>query len=151
MSKPFKTISVVKNCKLSDYSRMAIIGELERLEGERVKVTIEKYKRDSDPQRGYWFGCIVDAYRAHMGHERHEANEVHAHMLYTFLPDLRVDDVNRLTGEIVGSKRVSWTDLDQTQKSNLIEHARRYAAKEWGMNIPDADRYWKMEEVGENG
>jgi hypothetical protein len=101
---------------------------LQTLTGERVTVTVEKYRdRRSTRANRYYFGVVVKLLAEHCGYE---VDEMHETLAMKFL---RIADC-----PVTGAPRRQRTPKTSTQEfSNYVEACIRLAA-ELGVVIPEA-------------
>ena len=116
--------------KLHLDARRAFDTWLATLEGQRVTFSIGKErKRRSMKEAAYLFGVVYPAIAEHCGYEAYEVEEVH-------------DAVMRELGYMRPEPnplnlRQSIREMDRAAQSAYVDVVRRWAAKTFGLDIPD--------------
>ncbi len=110
------------------------------------RVNITKLRKGAtDEQRGYYFGVVVPDVQAGIEEawgEKWNLYQTHCYLRNKFV---RIDVVDKHTGEIKDDRAGSTTELDVLGYSDLIEKSIRFA-KEWlNVTVREADKYHEHE------
>jgi hypothetical protein len=105
-------------------------GWLKSLEGQPVDVTVKRhYNKRSDKQNRLWWGIIVPLIAQETGYDKHEHEAVHYALVAKCFGVIQDERLGELP-------KVRSSQMTTAQFTELIEWAVRWAATEFGMNIP---------------
>ena len=131
--------ALVKEGKLVFAEVAQFRAELFRLEGKRVYISMSTERQlRSIIQNKYWFGVIVETFRAMWSKTRVEQGlppytkeQIHDVLVQVLL--------GTEEGPVLGSRvSVPTRNLTPTDFSNLIDKARAMARDDYGLQIPEA-------------
>lgn len=106
--------------------RPAFAGYLRTLAGQRVTLTVKKYRKArTSPQSRYYYGVCIAVLAEHLGYDR---DELHEALAFKFLPLTGPDDPL--------PRRRSTADLTTAEMTDYIETVRRFSATELDCYIP---------------
>lgn len=112
-----------------------LTNALMRFKGKQVDVEIRKHvrKRSLEQNKLYW-KCIVERVWQLMNAQGNAYTREQAH---DFLRDmhLRVEVVNPLTGEIMGHRTMSTTELSVEEFTEYIEKCNVWCCEFFGVNL----------------
>lgn len=117
---------------------MAQIGTLTGL--YRIEIEPARDVRSNRQNRWYW-GCIVEALAQYMCEQDYDITgpyEVHEFLKARFLA---VTVKDRKTGEVIGRRVRSTTELDTAQFSEYCERCRAWLADFFGIVVEDPGVY----------
>jgi hypothetical protein len=105
-------------------------GWLKSLEGQHVDVVVRAHReRRSDRQNKYWWGIVIPIISHELGYDKHEHDAVH-YALVSKCFGVRQD---AKLGEV---PNVRSSHLTTVQFTELIDWAVRWAATEYGIEVP---------------
>jgi hypothetical protein len=98
----------------------------------------------SAQQRAYYFACIAKALQLYMQEQEYES--VTLEMSHQILKSqcLKVSVVHPVTGEIIGERVQSITELDRPQMAAFMERCRAWLADMLHIVVPDPDPNWAV-------
>lgn len=115
---------------------------LERLQVDRVTVTIEReVKRRSNKQNAWVWGCAYELMLADSGYEVNEMKEAKEALHYSLVKKCfgtRYDE--RLKDDVPNVTRSS--QLETQEFTYYMGWLQRHAAMEWNVILPDPDKEW---------
>lgn len=124
---PTFAAAVDEQGRLHAENRSALSNYLRSLAGQRVTLTVKKYRKQrTSPQSRYYYGVVVALLAEHLGYDR---DEMHQALAFKFLALTGPDDPL--------PRRRSTADLNTAEMTNYIEAIRTFAASELGCYIPD--------------
>ena len=122
----------VVNNVLEFYNKPSFDRALMFLNGEEVQFTIEKKKKQrTNQQNRYYRGVVIKMLAEYFGYGPEEIEELHHQLRVKFLPRYQ-------KGPFEFTK--STTMLSTTEMIDYTENIRRWAAKEYKLNIPDPNQ-----------
>lgn len=105
------------------------------LEGARVQFSVKKRRSKFSNQQGrYWFGVVIPLLAEHFGYDREERKALH-YQLMAMCFGTRTETRLGVEMEVVNVE--SMTQLNTQQFEEMSDWARRWAAKEHGVYIPE--------------
>lgn len=124
----------VKRGKVVLDDRWAYVRHLAHLEGKRVEVIVQPWRKArSDQQNAYYWAVVISLISEETGYTSEEAHES---MKMLFL---------RVPGEKGMPDRVKSTkDLNTAEFSEYVESIKRWAAEKLNVYIPDAGDVERM-------
>jgi hypothetical protein len=99
-----------------------------------VTLTIKpKRKTRTPPQNRAWWSLVIPLIAEHLGYDHHEHDMLH----YALVEKCFGSEWDaRIKADV---PRVRSSQLDTVEFAELYSWAQRYAATEWGLNIPDPE------------
>lgn len=119
---------VIKKCKLILDNRHIFLEYLKSFkDGARVVVTVKRYRKDRTLQQNrYYWAVPVTILADHFGYTKDEMHDA-LRMMFLKKPEAKIPTVR------------SSTDLNTTEFTDYLESIWRWAATEYGINIPDPE------------
>lgn len=116
--------------KLTLDARDTFVDHVRAHAGQRVELVLRKHRRQrSNQQNKYYWSVVVEMVAEHCGYEPEEAHEALAWHLLAIPPE---------DGKLPRRQRTP--KLDTAEFGDYVERVKRFAAEEWGLYIPDAQR-----------
>ena len=104
----------------------------------RVEIKPDRAQRSSAQNRWYW-SCLATPLAQYLSEQDYDitsAEQAHEILRARFLT---VDVVNRATGEVVGQRVRSSTELDTAQFADFCERSRTWMADFFNIIVPDPE------------
>lgn len=117
-----------------------LLERLRSLQGEYRVDILRHRKRRSDRQNRYYWPCFVQVFGDFLRAQGEEITDDEVHTLFK-AKFLRTTVVNRDTGEVVGQKIRSTTDLDTEEFNDYLENVAKWLAENVGIIVPPPDVY----------
>lgn len=125
------TVSADGRLVLDDDERLRRQGYLRTLAGKRVDVVVKPYhRRRSDPQNKWWWGIAVPLIAHELGYDKHEHEQLH----YALVAKCFGTTTDQKLHQEIPNVRSS--QMTTVQFSELMEWAVRWAAQDYGIEIP---------------
>lgn len=132
MSRPsIKAVIDLPNREIAD--RLAEFSGLYRIE-----ISPARNQRSNRQNRWYW-GCIVAAFADYCNEQDYEITEPDQAHEFLKARFLAVTVRCRDTGEVIGRRVRSTTELDTAQFADYCERCRSWLADFFGIVVPDPD------------
>jgi hypothetical protein len=114
-------------------------------EGTEFEVRVRRHRaRISDLQRAYWWAVIVPMVAEQTGDDEDSTHEDLKRVFKHCFPSVRKVWRNKKTGKRRQlTRRLSLTDLNTKQMTELIDSARKWAGEFLGVEIPPPDPAWR--------
>lgn len=118
----------VKENKFQLYQKDKFMRALSGLNGQEFQITLEKRKKQrSKNQNNYYWGCVIPILAEHFGYDYGEHEEIHRFLRQKFLGYKQHEPIPILN---------STTELSSVEMEEYLESVRRWAIKEFNVNIP---------------
>ncbi len=133
-------IGNVENGKFVPNSKEYFKKAFESYEGKTIELSLKVWhKKRTNPQNSYYRGVVVKMITFainHLGNEKYSEDIVHELLKDKFIQGECIKDPQ--TGKVVEHKTT--TKLSTVEFENYVEQCKRYAAEQFDLYIPDADR-----------
>lgn len=117
-----------------------LFSALRQLRGP-YRITVVRHKpRRSDPQNRYYWPCVVHQLGQHLRQQDGSITDDFCHQMLR-MKFLTVSVVNQATGEVVGQRVRSTTELTIEEFGEYLENCIAYAAEMFHVVCPDPALY----------
>lgn len=142
----FEWFSTVKNGRLQKGVSTEISSTLQKFEGKRILVRIEKVGATRSIRQNSYLHALFDIFSKSMieytGDEQYDAKTLKNMVKTKFL--MR-DVFNSKTGEVTGQIVLKTRDLNKEDFAIFTEQIIRYAATEYNITLPIPEEQFEMD------
>jgi len=142
----FEWFSTVKNGRLQKGVSTEISSTLQKFEGKRILVRIEKVGATRSIRQNSYLHALFDIFSKSMieytGDEQYDAKTLKNMVKTKFL--MR-DVFNSKTGEVTGQIVLKTRDLNKEDFAIFTEQVIRYAATEYNITLPIPEEQFEMD------
>lgn len=130
---------VIVNLSAPQEKRM-LLEKIRGLEGPHRIEIVKHRKRRSDRQNRYYWPCFVQPFADFLRGQGETITDDEAHLLMR-AKFLRQTVVNRETGEAIGQRIRSTTELTTEEFNNYLELCAQWLAENFDIVVPEPDVY----------
>jgi hypothetical protein len=136
-------IGNVENGKFVPNSKEYFKKAFESYEGKIIELSLKVWhKKRTNPQNSYYWGVVIELIKNYindLGND-FDSDTIHELLRSLFLKTTK-EIVNKESGEVKSIDFIqSTTKLSTIEFENYLESCKRYAAEQFDLIIPDADR-----------
>lgn len=131
------TGEISEDGKLTIINRKGFLEHIKTLSGKKVVINVvKKISQRSSPQNAYYWSCVIKLVSQgfkELGHDLTKEG-VHEFLKNRFL---KQEIINPNTGEYIGDRIRSTTELNKSEFADYIAEIQRFAAEYLNIYIPD--------------
>jgi ribosomal protein S17E len=136
-------IGNVENGEFVPNSKEYFKKAFESYEGKIIELSLKVWhKKRTTPQNSYYWGVVIELIKNFindLGND-FDSDTIHELLRSLFLKTTK-ELINKESGEVTTIEYIkSTTKLSTIEFENYIENCKRYAAQQFDIYIPDADR-----------